>query len=230
MYSWSKRIPRSYSGHFRNLHPPKKRRTVPRFAQAVGSTAQKADTGPKPCSPVVFMSRLPAMSGLGFKEITGANLRESDISICFPLLTEPLWVEGCLKPTLQPKVPKDVAALFEVARGCMIYGWFFYPLITLGTEQCHRVLETAAKVRCQQLGLQTTRQQKNRKRTATSFAENIEALVKQGAISPTDAPRWKSTRKLRNWASHPDFQTVLAPGMTLGRLQRSVDLLNSLFR
>ncbi len=111
----------------------------------------------------------------------------------------------------------------------MIYGWFFYPLITLGAEQCYRVLEAAVRKRCEQAGIPTQRQNKRGKMIETKFVENIESLIKTGIIAVADRPHWNATRELRNIASHPDSQTILAPGTTIGLLVSAADLLNSLY-
>jgi hypothetical protein len=44
-------------------------------------------------------------------------------------------------------VPEPIRELFDVARGAMIYGWFFYPLFRLGEDQLHRVVEAAVVAR-----------------------------------------------------------------------------------
>ena len=87
----------------------------------------------------------PTSTHHGFKHITAANWQEPDLPCSFFCYTSDYWVEAHLKPRLGPNVPSDVVALFEVARGAMIYGWFFYPIITLGAEQCLRVLEAGVK-------------------------------------------------------------------------------------
>jgi hypothetical protein len=49
------------------------------------------------------------------------------------------WAELFLESRLSPEVPDHVVELFEVARGAMCYGYFYYPLFTLGNEQLYRV-------------------------------------------------------------------------------------------
>ncbi len=139
------------------------------------------------------------------------------------------WIEAHLKPHLKQNVPREVASLFEVARGSMIYGWFFYPLITLGAEQCYRVLEAAARKRCEQAGIPTQRPTKKGKMIDTKFVDNIDSLIKVGIIAAADSSRWDVTRKLRKIASHPDSQTILAPGTTIGLLVSPAGLLNNLY-
>jgi hypothetical protein len=165
----------------------------------------------------------------GFKRITAENWQDADVPRLFGLTPPDNWIEAHLQPKLGPNVPQEIAALFEVARGSMIYGWFFYPLITLGAEQCYRVLEAAVRKRCEQAGIPTKRQTKKGKMIDVRFVENVESLINAGIIAATDRPHWEAIRKLRNIASHPDSQTILAPGATIGILVSAADLLNSLY-
>ncbi len=83
------------------------------------------------------MSETPELHH-GFKRITAANWQEPDVRQMFPLMTHEVWLEVHLRPKLNTKIPEEVSALFEVARGAMIYGWFFYPLIALVDRFCER--------------------------------------------------------------------------------------------
>lgn len=166
----------------------------------------------------------------GFKRITPENWLEPDVTKLFPDIPPRSWVEAHLAPNLSPQVPEDILALFEVARGAIIYGWFFYPLLTLGAEQTQRVMEAAARQRCLELGIaQPKVNQKTGRRTEPRFFEQIEALVARGTIGPGEAQRWKATRNLRNHASHPGRQTILSPGMAWGTLHTCAELINKLF-
>jgi hypothetical protein len=165
----------------------------------------------------------------GFRRITAENWQDADVPRLFGLTTPDNWIETYLEPQLGPNVPREITSLFEVARGSMIYGWFFYPLITLGAEQCYRVLEAAVRKRCEQAAIPTKRQNKKGKLIDLRFVENIESLINAGIIAATDRPHWDAIRNLRNIASHPDSQMILAPGMTIGLLVSAADLLNSLY-
>lgn len=76
----------------------------------------------------------------GMKKLALHNWREPDVPKFFPGLTEDVWVDETMKPQLVAAVPEDVVRLFEIARGSILYGWLFYPLLTLASEQLHRVL------------------------------------------------------------------------------------------
>jgi hypothetical protein len=115
----------------------------------------------------------------------------------------------------------------EVARGAIIYGWFFYPLGTLGTEQCWRVLEAGVRRRCQEVGIQTKRTGRDGRERDTRFSDNIEALSARKLI--TEQYRWNAIRELRNSTSHPSRQMILDPGQAQGVLEMTVSFLNELF-
>ncbi|MEO8745806.1 MAG: hypothetical protein ABI455_11130, partial [Candidatus Dormiibacterota bacterium] len=38
------------------------------------------------------------------------------------------YLEDVLAPKLDPAVPREIRRLFEIGRGTMAYGYFFYPL------------------------------------------------------------------------------------------------------
>ena len=65
------------------------------------------------------------------------------------------WARAFLNVELKEHVPEPVSDLFAIARGALLYGWFFYPLFRLGEEQLYRVVEAAAKERYRQLEVQT---------------------------------------------------------------------------
>ena len=179
----------------------------------------------------------PARGSLGFKRISIANWQDRDIPIGFSALTPDSWVEHHMQPQLGPHVPADIASLFEVARGAMVYGWFFYPLITLAAEQCSRVVEAGVRACCVEHGIPTQRLDKNSSplRTKsgrpieTAYSDNIAMLIKAGVIPASDAELWNAARELRNLFSHPERQMIFPPGVTLGILQTTSDHLNELF-
>ncbi len=95
----------------------------------------------------------------GFKRLTPDNWLETDpVSTLFETLLpeeqkQPItgqeWVRRILEPSLKDTVPLEIRRLFEVARGAMVYGYLFYPLYTLATEQLNRVVETAVSYKCE---------------------------------------------------------------------------------
>ena len=45
------------------------------------------------------------------------------------------WVEHFLRVELSADVPGDVRDMWSIARGVLLYGWFFYPLYALGDAE-----------------------------------------------------------------------------------------------
>lgn len=166
----------------------------------------------------------------GCKLINCGNWNQVDRTFVFTCsLGGEDWVAVCSRPQLNSSVPEQIAALFEVARGSIIYSWFYYPLMTLGAEQLQRVLEAAARERLASLtradiGIDQPRNSK------AIFSEVIAELKGLGVITPEQFERWDITRTLRNLASHPKDQMILPPGTTLGALHTAAELINDLFR
>jgi Domain of unknown function (DUF4145) len=170
-----------------------------------------------------------------YKQINATNWRQIDKapkSWCMMTAVakaEAEWITFFSNPKLEAKVPLEIAKLFEVSRGAMIYGWFFYPLLTLGVEQCYRLLDTGTRIRCNQLGIPTVIIKKNRDKRSSSFKENIDALMKRGFVSKIDEARWEAVRNLRNLSSHPERQSLYDPGQAQGTLVLVANFLNCLF-
>jgi hypothetical protein len=118
----------------------------------------------------------------------------------------------------EPAVPAHVRRLFGTAIGALVYGYFFYPLYTLGLEQLLRVSETAATARCRSIGFEPKR-----------FIDAINHLEGRGVLTPTTAQRWNALRQLRNSASHPDDQMLLPPGEAAALARRMATQIDALF-
>ena len=171
------------------------------------------------------------MSRFGFKEIDITNWLEQDfIMKAFVRIDSQNgtiqmegedWVSVILEPELEESVPENVQALFEVARGAMVYGYFFYPLYTLAVEQLYRVAESA--VHHKYLSMDASKSFRN-------FAKRIEWLNSQGVISDTELIRWDAIRNLRNFASHPESQSIITPANAIGTLEIVAHLINPLFK
>ena len=167
----------------------------------------------------------------GFKRLTLSNLGIQDTHVSHPSrLRGEKWVRACLKPQLQSSVPEEVAFLFEVARGSMVYGMFFLPLASLASEQCYRVLEAGARRRHADLGLAKGKRLKIKKLPETSFSEILSALAKAGKIPKADMESWTTMPFLRNRFSHPTSQSIHTLQSAVGVLGFTADLLNRLFK
>lgn len=167
----------------------------------------------------------------GFKKITLENMLEPDEHPSYPSrLRGDKWVRECLKPRLDSSVPVEVAFLFEVARGSIVYGMFFLPLAALATEQGFRVLEAGARHRCKQLGLVKKKSAKPNAFPDAPFVDLVAALQKAGRIPKGDLATWKSMVSLRNLFSHPTSQCIRNRQEAIEQLAYVAELLNRLFK
>jgi len=170
------------------------------------------------------------MTKFGFKEISPSNWLEPDrvlkgfVRMSPNGRSRPITGDEYLNHILEPKlvasVPTDVQALFEVARGAMAYGYFFYPLYTLAAQQLFRVAEAAVIHKCKAL---------RALKAKGTFKKRIDWLMDEGTIPQSELNRWEAIRELRNIASHPDRQSILAPGNAIGLLEGIAEQINSLF-
>jgi hypothetical protein len=65
------------------------------------------------------------------------------------------WLALFLRVKLAAAVPENVRAAFEVARGALVYGYFFAPLFALVAEPLARAAQSAVYEKCQGLGVKT---------------------------------------------------------------------------
>jgi hypothetical protein len=170
-----------------------------------------------------------------FKEIDAGNWQTVDqqtarwMQMTGVIKTQEEWVDYYLRAQLKPSIPREIVTLLEVARGDMIYGWFFYPLLTLGAEQCWRVLESGVRFRCRQVGIQTERIARSGRKDYASFSENTNALLERNLAGKFDKSCWDSVRNLRNSTSHPDQQFIMDPAQARRVVEITVHSLNDLF-
>ncbi|HLA95120.1 MAG TPA: hypothetical protein VK612_05315 [Pyrinomonadaceae bacterium] len=170
------------------------------------------------------------MANLGFKEINLENWSQPDSIHTFFVKLSPTgeglpmtaedWIQPLLNPRLLKTVPNDVRDLFEVARGAMIYGYYFYPLWTLGTEQMFRVVDAAVSHKCGALGAPKSKK---------GFADKVEWLEIMKAIASDDKETFSEIRKLRNSSSHPANQSIVSPSTAISLLRLVTKVINSIF-
>jgi hypothetical protein len=165
-------------------------------------------------------------NAFGFKRVSSANWLTIDPAWEGVLISlsgsdsSTGWVEDLSRMELDAMIPLSIRKVFEVARGTLIYGLMFYPLLTLGAEQLFRVLEAAASLQCHTL---------NAPSQVRTFARKIDWLTSQKLISLEERTRWHAMRKLRNLGSHPTEQAIFSIGMTLTVLDSTAELINMLF-
>jgi hypothetical protein len=171
------------------------------------------------------MKVIPPPETFGFKRLTPENwLAPDTVWQHFP---DPAfrdqatgWAEDVLKHNLPEAVPLALRKQFEVARGALLYGFMFYPLLTLGTEQLFRVLDAAIAEKCQTLGAPAK---------ANTFAEKLAWMLETGALDKRQHWRWDAVRGLRNRSSHARDQNIFDPSMALDMLRCAVELADELF-
>jgi hypothetical protein len=161
----------------------------------------------------------------GFKQVSVANWLKVDPAwggfIMSSSLSDPseAWVHDLAEFQLNTAIPLPVRRLFEVARGAMAYSLMFYPLLTLGSEQLLRVMETAVSEKCKALSAPVL----------SNYSRQVDWLVKQEVIPTNESERWKALIQLRNAASHPADQTIMPPGWALDFMKTTTELINGLF-
>ena len=121
---------------------------------------------------------------------------------------------------LEEYVPIEVKQLYDVARGTIAYAYFFYPLMSLGTEQLFRVAETAITIKCEQLKAPIG---------VRNFERAINWLVSKQRINKELEKQWLDIKDLRNLSSHPTQQQIISKPIALSLLQTITTLINSLF-
>jgi hypothetical protein len=130
------------------------------------------------------------------------------------------WFEYFSSLELSESVPDEVCKLFDVARGCLCYGYFFYPLFTLGLEQVFRVLEAAVMLRCHQMSAPAG---------VKSYMNGVEWLLSKNAIAREEDDRWRYNVGMRNLASHPQGQSILPPTVVKRMVEGVMNNINALF-
>lgn len=171
------------------------------------------------------------MTDLGFKRITIDNWLEPDgVTSAFVYISpedgQPIpkngddWVREILEFSLDETVPQEVHALYEVARGAMAYGYFFYPMFTFAEGQLYRVAEAAVTHKCKTMGAPDN---------TITFKQKVDFLAGSKVLTNREKEIWHSIRRLRNAFSHPRRQYISTPPMAINTLGRIAEEINSLF-
>lgn len=163
------------------------------------------------------------------KHLNRANWLEPDLHEGPEPLDAEAWRDTYLAIRLDPRVPEEIAAMFEAARACMIYGSFYTPLVTLGVEHCYRLLEAAARARCSQLGLPVVIRDRQGKERPLSFQHNLRQLIGRDVIPETDVKLWMQAGELRDWAALPEHHDSVGPDHAVTALTRAAGMLGRLF-
>jgi hypothetical protein len=146
------------------------------------------------------------------------EIEESDGS--FRIKTAKEWFDDIYEIKLSDKVPDEIHDLFEVARGTMTYGYFYYPIYTFAEEQFSRIVDAAISLRCQSMNMPTS---------IETLFDKIDWLSKELEFTEEEISRMTSYRKLRNSWSHPKKQTLLGPGPAISSMVTTAKVINHLF-
>jgi hypothetical protein len=147
---------------------------------------------------------------------TKLNLADGTVA---PMASED-WFAVWQHATVDAPVPTEIINLFEQARACLAYGFFYYPLYTLGAEQLLRVAEASLALKCAALGAP---------RAMRTLKKRIDWLAENAAIPGFDRDRWHSLRKLRNETTHHAERMLLTPAAVQHLLHEIASALTCIF-
>lgn len=167
---------------------------------------------------------------MGFKRLTPENWLEPDSIMRVFRYSVEEWVHDILQIQLSEDVPLEVRKLFAAARGALCYGYFFYPLYALASEQLTRVAETAVSRKYEAVGgPKRVRSAPESKPRRATFEDKLRYLEEQGLITGLDAIWWVAIREHRNDASHPEDHRPQIPSRAVGRAETLAEKINGLF-
>jgi hypothetical protein len=115
------------------------------------------------------------------------------------------WIAYVARTPLDEHVPFEVWAAFNFAAGAIGYAHFYYPLLTIVSQQVLRVADYAVDRLFEALG----------KTKVNSLARRLEILQLEVLISEGEFHRWDGIRRLRNKATHPAWQENWGHAMSL---------------
>jgi hypothetical protein len=161
---------------------------------------------------------------MGFKRITPENFICADLSRAFGLADANQWIGWFNEICVGDHVPEPVRRLFELARGSMIYGWLYYPLLSVGFEQCGRCLEAGVR---HAAALYFDSPPPDRQKTP--YRSLVRRMIAAGHIPKAHEAQWLAAVQLRNAAAHPTTPTIWMPGNARATLGTTADRLNGLF-
>lgn len=135
------------------------------------------------------------------------------------------WLRIVFSPQIIDAVPEDIRKLFEVARGAMLYGYFYYPLFALGRDQLHRVADVALSTKYLAAG----GEEKTKKGGFHTLKHKINWLHSKGHLNDDACNEWEWVRDVRNEGTHRDFAGTYPPGPAVDALEETADRINRLF-
>lgn len=162
----------------------------------------------------------------GLKAITAASFLESDFHPIVGSDRKPLryedWIEIVQRAGRLPSsAPAHIAEAYEPYLGSIIYGWVYWPLLTMGIDKVLALREALARAACE-------RQAASNRETKT-FQSCIDYLFNQGLLPPERRRKWDAGRGLRNSLAHPERRSLFSPMDALVILEAFVEDASILF-
>lgn len=110
-------------------------------------------------------------------------------------------VEETLSVKLSERVALPVRSMFEALKGAMVYGFYFRPIFSLASSQCHFIEDAALYHRCKQLGIDPP----------DDYTRRVNRLVEAGVIPKYELFLWRTKENLRNYAAHRTEHSMMWP-------------------
>jgi hypothetical protein len=165
----------------------------------------------------------PDQTGKGFDEVKLATGERRAAS-------GRVWAERFLAVELSASVPVEVRDMWEVARGVLLYGWFYYPLYALGEHQLRRVADAAVLHRYQQAdGPPSKRRDPEDDVRWPNFKRRVDWLIEHGIIPVEKRGRLDAIRELRNETTHASIRHLVMPLDVLNVLDLLAPQIDALF-
>lgn len=132
------------------------------------------------------------------------------------------WVTNFLSFELDTDLPSYLIEMFDRAQACIVYGCYYYPLLSLGSEELFRFQESALREAAKESGASKAIQ-------STSYVKLIDWAWRNGLLNECERDHWHAARTLRNSASHKVGTILVGPNDAVSTLQTTVKLTRALF-
>lgn len=128
------------------------------------------------------------------------------------------WIRYVNALKFDAAVPDDVCEAFVFAVGAIGYAHFYSPVLTLVSHQVLRVADFALDRFFDRCAMEKPR----------TFGERLERMKSDGLLTGPEYNRWDGIRRLRNDATHPDYQAGWNPTMALRTIEATVTAISAL--
>jgi hypothetical protein len=129
------------------------------------------------------------------------------------------WITDVVAINVGDQVPEDVATLFDFAKGALGYGYYYYPLFTLATQQLLRVADIAVDELFKALAIE---------RKPLSLVRRLAILYERRLISDEQYRMLDILRNMRNSATHGSSPTIMIPTQAVRDMRWIADLISGL--